>query len=664
MTAPLYHPITRLLVVKRGEIAIRVLQSVRELPAPRPVTYAIYTTNDSTHVSLGRPDHAIQIPSPASYTDISYLVALVIEHKIDTVHPGYGFVSESAEFADRLWREANCVVIGPGMELLAETGDKLKAKALAQACSVPTLRAMTVPTNSIAKIREFTHSTRFPIMVKAVDGGGGRGIRLVETDDQLETAVEKCIHESPSGVVFAEQAAVQGYKHIEVQILGDGQGGAKHFWERDCSVQRRFQKIVEVAPAPIAQRKGSLTDVIECAVMMAKKIRYKGLGTWEFLVNVGDGKFFFLEINPRLQVEHTITEQIAGVDLVKQQLLIVQGLTRMKDLELESLENQRRPPRYSIQLRLCAEDPGRNFAPSIGKVTDIALPSGNGIRVDSHLSKGGLIGSDFDNMMAKIIITAPTWDDALHKAQRALADTSIKGVKTNLNLLRGIIADKDFQAGTADVRWLESKMLQLVEHGDAMGADIETASSLLPSLTMASIQPSTLTNSGILLQKGDAWSFTLTPKDQQAESSLVPCNVRLDRISRNEFPQAFVGEVSYKIPGKSITPYRVVVSSKSGQVDSITSHHRRGDATNKSHIVLPMSGKLVEMLVEEGDVVKENEVIAYLKQMKMEVEVRSPRSGKIKWALTIEDDQGDDVAEGVLLAELDEDGGHPLKSSL
>jgi pyruvate carboxylase len=652
MAPPPPRPISRLLIANRGEIAIRVLQSAREFSSI--TTYAIYTKDDSTHISLGRPDHAIQIQGPASYMDITTLIALVKEHNIDAIHPGYGFLSESAEFSHRMWEEAKCIVIGPGTEVLDQTGDKLKAKALATASGVPVLKAMSRPSSKIAEVAAFAKSVGYPVMIKATDGGGGRGIRLAESEDVLQNAVERCVAESPSGSVFAEQAAVKGYKHIEVQIIGDGRGGVKHLWERDCSVQRRFQKIVEVAPAPVARR-AVVKSAIEAAVRMARDIKYLGLGTWEFLVNVKERKFFFLEINPRLQVEHTISEQIASADLVRTQLLIAQGLQDPEDASRrfgEWWEAEKPPLASSIQLRLCAEDPKNNFALSIGKVTDVQLPTGNGVRVDSHLSRGGAIGSDFDNMMAKIIVTAGTWPDAVSKAQRALADTKIVGVKTNLNLLRAILANRVFQAGNADTNWLETNMEQLVRSGDQIGDAIEIASSKLPELTLGGAASSNMMSSATLFRKGEAWSLKLEqPGD---DTNAIPGHLKVERVTRNEFPNALVADLSYTVPGAKSVPYKVTLSSTTASADSAASTHRRGDPSNKSHVILPMSGKLIEVLVDEGDEVKENEVIAYVKQMKMELEIRSPRAGQVSWVVEVENDDGDDVAEGTLLVELAE----------
>lgn len=254
-----------ILTIDRGEIAVRIINAARELGMK---TVAVYTAEDQTHIRGAA--RAIKLRGPASYMDIDELISICKSHDIDAVHPGYGFLSESAEFTRRMWDEANCIVIGPGADVLDRTGDKLKAKRLAEECRVPTLRAMTRPTEDLDELRDFANSVGYPIMVKAVDGGGGRGIRLIQSEAELSTA-QRAIEESPCRQVFAEQAAVHGFRHVEVQIVGDSHGAITDLWERECSIQRRYQKIVEVAPSAILDRKVA-EQVIESAVGMAKHV--------------------------------------------------------------------------------------------------------------------------------------------------------------------------------------------------------------------------------------------------------------------------------------------------------------------------------------------------------------------------------------------------------
>ncbi|KAI4844548.1 hypothetical protein E4T44_06129 [Aureobasidium sp. EXF-8845] len=649
-TNPPQRPIKKLLIANRGEIAIRILQSVRELPSP-PETYYLYTSNDSTHVSLGRPNHAIEIPSPATYMDISYLVQLAREHGIDTVHPGYGFLSESAEFAQQMWEQANCIVIGPGSRILETTADKLDAKSLAARYNVPVLQAMQKPSQDIEEIGTFASKVGFPVMIKAADGGGGRGIRLVSKAADLQTAVQRCIAESPSGKVFVEKAAVDGFKHIEVQIVGDGEGGARHVWERDCSLQRRFQKIVEVAPAVIADR-STVIEVIAAAIRIAQGIKYLGLGTFEFLVNVDKKEFYFLEINPRIQVEHTISESMADIDLVHEQLLLAQGMEE-HTASLPTTADAHPPSKFSIQLRLCAEDPNMNFSLSTGKITEARFPSGNGVRVDTHIVRGATIGSDFDNLLAKIIVTAPTWSSVVAKAHRALEDTEIVGVKTNLGLLRGIVADRVFQSGTADNQWLERNVQRLLGIGEKMGEHIHRLSSTLPAVDNFVSRSSGGGGAmgGVMLRKGNAWSLSLSPVEASNEK-VQSHHLRIDKVLRNDFPDTLSAEVSVSTSGAGSQRFKMSLESTSGSQAAVNSKHRKGDTNDKTHVILPMNGKLVEMLVEEGEEVQEGQVMAFVRQMKMELEVRSPRSGTVTWALELEDEEGDDVEQGVLLAVL------------
>jgi pyruvate carboxylase len=244
------------------------LSTARELEFE---TYTIYTSNDESHTQGA--SHAIKLSSPAAYLDISELVEIVQKYHIDNVHPGYGFLSESADFAERLWNEAGAVVVGPGWEILSRTGDKLEARKLAEECQVPVLPALTLPTDNVEDIRDFAKKTGFPIVIKAVDGGGGRGIKIVRKDDELDSLVKKALNESPCKKVFAEKAAINGFRHVEVQIIGDGHGDIRHLWERECSIQRRFQKVVEFAPSSIQDRT-LVSKVIKSALKMAKAVSH------------------------------------------------------------------------------------------------------------------------------------------------------------------------------------------------------------------------------------------------------------------------------------------------------------------------------------------------------------------------------------------------------
>ncbi|KAJ5836508.1 hypothetical protein N7447_002534 [Penicillium robsamsonii] len=653
------RPIRRLLVANRGEIAVRIFHAARELPEPVE-TFSLYTSDDQSHCDLGRPQHAIEIPSASSYLDIALLIGIVQKHSIDAVHPGYGFLSESAEFAYRMWHEAGSLVIGPGWENLARTGDKLQAKQLAQQCGVPVLEAMSHPTTNVDEARAFSTKVGFPVMIKAVDGGGGRGIRLIREEHELNNSIQRAIGESPSRTVFVERAAVDGFHHVEIQIIGDGTGQVRHLWERDCSAQRRFQKVVECAPALMRDRT-LVGRVIESALKMASAICYRSLGTFEFLVSEQRKEFYFLEVNPRLQVEHTITEAISGIDLVQTQLLVAQGYT-LHELGLGAVTASHPPPNdFSIQLRLCAEEPSNGFSLSIGKVTGFTVPSGHGIRVDTHVNVSGpalVVGSNFDNLLAKIIVTAPTWEASVRKAQRVLADSKIDGVKTNISLLRGIVAHSDFMAGKVDTQWLGLNLDAVLQEGENISKTLQgLGSPAAPS--QQAITQSGLPASNLLFRKGDAWSITLEPlsKDSQ-QLDKVFHHLRLSRVLRNEFPASLAAEIEYTTPtSQGAIPYRMQLEATTTAASAlVSSSHRRGDPKNSHHIILPLSGKLIEILVSDGEDVVENQVLAFVKQMKMELEVRSPRSGRVKWVYEMEDEE-EDVADGMLLVELEPNHG-------
>ncbi|OJJ95261.1 hypothetical protein ASPACDRAFT_48005 [Aspergillus aculeatus ATCC 16872] len=624
------RPFTRLLVANRGEIAVRIIHAARELSPPIQVL-ALYTEQDRSHCDLGHPNQEIRVESPAAYLDIPLLIRLAKENAVEAVHPGYGFLSESADFARRM-HDVGVTVVGPGWETLARTSDKLQAKQLAVECGVPVLPATPTPTADIALIRNWTREVQYPVMIKAVDGGGGRGIRLVRDD---------------------EKAAVDGYRHIEVQVVGDGVDVCQ-LGERDCSVQRRFQKIVEVAPSPILDR-ALVQQVLGAALRMAKTIRYRSLGTVEFLVNEQQGRFYFLEINPRLQVEHTITEAIHGIDLVQIQLRLAQGNTLSQTgLEPASLVA---PHLYSMQLRLCAEDPHDRFSLSTGKVTEFMCPGGNGVRVDTHVNSTGgepvTVGTQFDNLLAKVIVTASSWEATVLKTRRVLADTRIGGIRTNLDLLRGITSHDDFLSGRIDNQWLESRLTELLQMGSRAGTGHREQAHSKASFSSLVGDPA----SNPLLRGGDAWSIVLeplhSPQKQPQDTDALRHHLRLTRVLQNDFPSSLAAEVEYTTSTSSAA-YRLQLAATTTAASALASStQRRGDTRNPRHIVLPLSGRLIEILVATGDQIAKDQVVAFVKQMKMEVEIRSPRAGRAHWVYEMEDDE-DEVAEGMLLVELED----------
>ncbi|KAK8106912.1 uncharacterized protein PG998_008925 [Apiospora kogelbergensis] len=658
MSLPTHPPrrkIHRLLIANRGEIATRIIQASRESSLE---TFALVTPNDKSHAQ--HATHVLDAPSPRSYTDIPFLVGLARKHHIDAVHPGYGFLSESADFARRMWRDAGAVVIGPGGDVLEQTGDKLAAKALARRCGVPTLSASDRPTSHYGDVLGFARRVGFPVMLKAVDGGGGKGIRLVRTEALLESATQRAIAESPSRQVFVEKAAVDGFRHIEVQIVGDGTGAVRHLWERECSIQRRYQKVVELAPSTIGDRQ-FVARIIRAAVRMAEAVKYLSLGTFEFLANQDTQEFFFLEINPRIQVEHTVTESITGLDLVKIQLDIAQGVS-LDSLPLSSLPSDPvKPPRlWSVQLRLTAENVHNDWSLSIGRITNFSLPTGNGIRIDTHLVPGSpmVIGADFDSLLAKIIVTGGSWSDVVAKCRRALEDTRIDGVKTNLDALHAIAASPDFAKGACDTSWLEKGLPNLLETGKRISENlVSNDASIRDDSSSTEAAPGGGSGSTLLLRKGDAWALKLAPQNGASEQASEPPvhHLKLSRVLRNEFPALLRAEVEYAHPGAAAPQtFLLEAASSTASAGSImaASKHRRGNASDPAHVVAPFPGRLVEVLVDEGDAVRPGQVVCVVQQMKMELEVRAARAGRVRWVTEAED--GEDIAEGTLIAELED----------
>ncbi|KAL1867662.1 hypothetical protein Daus18300_006217 [Diaporthe australafricana] len=641
---------SRILVANRGEIAVRILSSARELGLH---TIAVWTKDDDAHVRHAH--EAVQLPSAASYMDVSHLVSVCKDQHVDLVHPGYGFLSESPDFCRQL-QDVGIAFVGPGPDPLIRTGDKLSARKLAEECGAPVLPAWTEPIDNVETLRAFAGDVGLPIMIKAVDGGGGRGIRLVRQGEDLETGFRRAMNESPSRKVFAEKAAVDGFRHIEVQIIGDGHGNVRHFWERECSIQRRFQKVIEIAPSTVSNRT-LIASVVEAAVRMAKTIKYQSLGTWEFLVSPKDSEFYFMEINPRLQVEHTITESICGVDLVRLQLLIALGKS-FKDIlgldtPLKSIDARIPPPSTAIQLRITAEDVKQDFSLSIGRIRRVLFAGGNGIRMDTHLRPGVVVSADFDSLLAKLIVTSPDWDSAVAKAERALQDVLIDGVTTNLSLLLGIVRSADFRDGQFDTKWLERHLKMFINPSQELPlASSSTGSGF--SKSQPSANPSK--SSSQLVRKGD--QFKIEVEDSGGMKAFEDL-VSITSVIRNDFPESLAVKMSTlsttgldsSLDTKTRQSYTVRLLKQSETQRSLTgSLNQSTTREDPSQLICPVAGQIVELLIEEGEVVAEGDAVIIVRQMKMELEVRAHRSGIVQSLVDLDD--GDSVTVGMAICSI------------
>ncbi|MFF0290454.1 carboxyl transferase domain-containing protein [Streptomyces sp. NPDC005262] len=446
------------LVANRGEIAVRILRAAAEAGLR---TVAVYAEDDAEalHVRLADEAHPLPGTGAAAYLDRAAVLAIAGRAQCGLLHPGYGFLSEDAQFAAEC-AASGVTFVGPSPEVLALFGDKARARGLARRLGVPVL-AGTQGATTLDEARAFLAELGpgGALMVKAVGGGGGRGMRAVRDGAELAEAWERCRSEALQGFgrgeLYAERL-LDGARHIEIQVLGDASGAVTHLWERDCSAQRRHQKLIEIAPAPALS--AALRDrLIDASLRMARETRYTGLGTFEFLV--ADDEFHFIEANPRLQVEHTVTEEVTGVDLVAVQLRLAAGET----LDTLGLAGPPQPPRgFALQARVNAEatGPDGSVRPSAGTLTRFDVPTGRGVRVDTAARTGLEIGVRYDSLLAKVIVHAPDLATVCDRARRALGEFAVEGVRTGVPLLRAVLAHPDFTAGGTDThfvaRWFAS----------------------------------------------------------------------------------------------------------------------------------------------------------------------------------------------------------------
>jgi pyruvate carboxylase len=451
----------KLLVANRSEIAIRVFRAATELGLG---TVAVYTHEDRFALHRFKADESYLIGPPEGglpvkgYLDITAIIAVAKEHGVDAIHPGYGFLSENAELA-RQCAANGITFVGPTPEQLESFGDKTAAKKLAIETNVPTIPGTENALVDPAEIKAAAKAIGFPLMIKASFGGGGRGMRVVRTADELMPRLEECQREAGAAFgrpeVFLERYIARA-KHIEVQLLGDGQGNLVHLWERDCSVQRRHQKVVEVAPSinlPFALRK----EICDAAVRLCKPINYKAAGTVEFLIDLDKHEFFFIEVNPRIQVEHTVTEVVTGIDLVKAQILVAQGC-KLHDAPLNIPQQDKITTNgYAIQCRITTEDPENQFIPDYGRITTYRSPGGFSIRLDGGNGFGGaVITPYFDSLLVKLTTWGSTFDETIKRTDRALREFRIRGVKTNIPFLENLILHDTFAKGEATTTFIDN----------------------------------------------------------------------------------------------------------------------------------------------------------------------------------------------------------------
>lgn len=445
----------RILVANRGEIALRVIRTAREHGIE---TVAVYSDVDRKALHTRFAEQAIALGGrlPAeSYLDMDKVLAAAEKSGAQAIHPGYGFLSENAEFARRV-KAAGLAWIGPPPDAIEKMGDKIVSRQLMEAANVPMVPGMTEPAASAAEALEAAREIGFPVMLKAAAGGGGKGIRIVETPEELPSAFKTASGEALAGFgdgrMYVERY-LRGTRHIEIQVLFDNHGNAVHLGERECSIQRRHQKLLEEAPSPILdpdlrQRMG------DAAIAGALAVDYRGAGTVEFLVDK-NRDFYFMEMNTRIQVEHPVTEEVTDTDLIEWQLRVAEG---------EKITSGNHVPvGHSIECRINAEDPFRNFSPSPGKITAFHSPKGRGVRCDTHVYAGYTVPPTYDSMIAKLIVRETTRDRAITKMLRALDEFIIEGLKTTVPFHQQLLQDPRFVAGDFDTKFLERFELKPVE---------------------------------------------------------------------------------------------------------------------------------------------------------------------------------------------------------
>jgi acetyl-CoA carboxylase, biotin carboxylase subunit len=438
----------KILIANRGEIALRIIRTCKEMGVK---TVAVYSTADKESLHVRFADEAVCIgpaPSAQSYLNIPNIIAACEITNADAIHPGYGFLSENAEFS-RICAENNIKFIGASPEMINQMGDKASAKATMKKAGVPTIPGSEGLLKNMEEGIELAKKMKYPVIIKATAGGGGRGMRIIKKEEEFEKAWNDARTESKAAFgndgIYLEKF-VEEPRHIEIQLIGDQHGQVAHLSERDCSIQRRHQKLVEETPSPF------ITDDLrermgQAAVAGAMAINYEGVGTIEFLVDK-NRDFYFMEMNTRIQVEHPITEEVIDYDLIKEQIKVAAGH--------KITGKNYYPKMHAIECRINAEDPKNNFRPSPGKITTLHMPGGHGVRVDSHVYSGYTIPSNYDSMIAKLIVSAQTREEALVKMKRALSEFVIEGIKTTVPFHLKLMDDPEFKAGNFTTAFLDN----------------------------------------------------------------------------------------------------------------------------------------------------------------------------------------------------------------
>ena len=663
------------LIANRGEIACRVIRTARGMGMR---TIAVFSDADrhARHVTLADEAHRIG-PSPAlqSYLRADAILRVAKASKAACVHPGYGFLSENAEFAEACARDG-VVFIGPSPHAIRAMGLKDGAKALMQKAGVPVVRGYHGPNQSEKFLKEKAYETGYPVLIKAVAGGGGKGMRRVDSHADFAEALAGAQREAQNAFgnphVLIEKY-ISRPRHIEMQVLGDAHGNAVHLYERDCSLQRRHQKVIEEAPAPgmTAELRAAMG---KAAVEAAKAVDYCGAGTVEFIVDSSKGLrpdgFFFMEMNTRLHVEHPVTEMITGLDLVEWQFRVAAGE------KLRFAQDDLRMDGHAVEARVYAEDPEREFLPSTGKLVVLRLPDGEGVRVDSGVSEGDEITAHYDPMIAKVIAHGATRDEALDRLEAALGRTVVMGPDANIAFLRALCSASGFRSGDFDTSFIGAELAALGACEQPLdAAAVAAGANLSVDSILASQQGKSMFDPGA--DPFDTFdSFQLLPArrcrlqmiagGRQIDVSLTGC--LLDGLSQQrpalnvDIPVlgyvgdgAFVDIWNFDADPATRRALPLAVQDAGGILVFHNSRQTRvrlfdpletdaeGEASSDGAIVAPMHGKLVALLVEPGEAIAKGGKLAIVEAMKMEHTLVAPFAGVVR---DIAARAGQQVAQG------------------
>ena len=629
----------KLLIANRGEIACRIIKSAHEMGIS---CVAVYVEADSNSPFVKQADEAIKLNG--SYLNGQEIIDAALSSGAQAIHPGYGFLSENAKFSRDVIK-AGLIWVGPSSRVITSMGDKLKAKEIAQKAGVPTLPMTTDPKKA--------KTIGYPVLIKAAAGGGGKGMRIVESAKDLKEAIVGAKREALTGFaddrIFIERY-VGSSRHIEIQILGDTHGNVVHLGERECSIQRRHQKIIEESPSPRVDAEMRNT-MGAAAIKLAKKLKYESAGTVEFLVDDKTGEFWFLEVNTRLQVEHPVTEGVTGKDLVYEQLRIARGEELGYEQEDISWTGS------SIEARLYAEDPANDFLPATGELIAYEPDPNIEARWDTGVEKGSVIGTDFDPMIAKVITTGKTRTDAANKLALALESLHIGGVTTNRDFLVASLRTSQFHKGltTSDFIKKAKPKRSIVLKGEEL--------ELTASIAALWIQGENRNNATVLNQIPSGWRNCRLPKQKisfkylKEEITISYSSKRDGSFNLNENSVAkivdwYKDSIDIEINNKRL------FSKITKKADKIVVHMPWGDALletlprfvlpgldiESGGLIAPMPGKVIDLKVKVGSKVKKGDTLVILEAMKMEHQVKASEDGKVSKLLIKKDDQLDNGA--------------------